>query len=338
MIELSQYADMYDELGVLNGFSEQTASGSFMIVGEDTDGLTVVARLLAARLVGVSTERAFDDFADIVVYPKALNREIDESVKSKSSSKKTKKADNAKVAPVNVDDVRDIVGSLYLTPFELKRRVFIINNADSMSDICQNKLLKSLEEPPSHVCFILCASGAMLPTVESRCITVEVPPFSVDRVRERLKQTHANVNVNTIELAATASRGNMGMAERIVNDSDFAGVYADALKILKLSTGSNAFATTANVYEKFTRERAMSVLGIIEYLLGDVAKLLCGVKTVFDGNDIRSVSTGYTQLSAVRSAEFARKARERLQANCMPQAVLDGFVLKVMEEKALCRK
>lgn len=333
MTDLGKYADMYAALDVLAPFSKETAAGSFMIVGEDPDGLCVLARLLAAKLCGIPSAEAFSDYADIITYPHA-----DGGADVKTSGKKAKKADTAKAATVNVDDVRDIIDSLYLTPFELNRRVYIIENAESMSDICQNKLLKSLEEPPRHVCFILCASGAMLPTVESRCIEVALPPFSVQTVAERLKAAHPGVNVKTTELAARAGRGNMGMAERIINDPDFTSEYADALKILRLATCSSAFTVTSAVYDKYTRERAAAVLGITEYLLGDVARVCVGAETVFDVNDVNSVAVGFTPLSAARSAEEVRLARKKLLANCMPQAVMDGLILKIMEEKALCRK
>lgn len=333
MTELTKYVDMYASLDVLDRFSEATSSGSFMITGEDADGLSVLGRLLAAKLLGIPTENAFDDHADIVTYPRR-----DDGAENKTGGKKTKKADNARAVPVNVDDVRDIIDSLYLTPFELARRVYIIENAESMSDICQNKLLKSLEEPPRHICFILCASGAMLPTVESRCVQVALTPFSVQTVAERLKAAHPGVNVKTTELAARAGRGNMGMAERIINDPDFTSEYADALKILRLATGSSAFVVASAVYDKYTRERAAAVLGITEYLLGDVARVSVGAETVFDVNDVNSVAVGFTPLSAARSAEEVRIARRKLMANCMPQAVLDGLILKIMEEKALCRR
>ncbi|MCH5162801.1 MAG: hypothetical protein J1G38_04855 [Clostridiales bacterium] len=338
MIEfVKAHADLYRSLDILSPFDENSPQSAFLLIGEDADGLSIFARFLAAKLLGISENRALDGHADIMVYPKSEGSESIERINS-AKGKKSKKADTAKTAPVNVDDVRDILDSLYLTPFELKRRAYIIENAESMSEICQNKLLKSLEEPPKSVCFILCAGGALLPTVESRCTKVELPPFSVRTVYDRLSAVHPDNDKGDIALAARASRGNMGMAERILRDPDFGVAYADAVKILKCSTGSKVFASVAAVYDKFTREHALVVLGIMEYLLGDIARMSVGADTVFDKTDVGSCGIGFTPYAAARSAEFVRDAARRLQSNCMPQAVMDRAVLKIMEEKALCQR
>ena len=136
-----------------------------------------------------------------------------------------------------------------------------------------------------------------------------------------------------MSLAARASRGNLGLAERILADAGFADTYASAKKILALATGSRMFAKTAAVYEKFTREKTDAVLGVMEYLLCDVARSLVGAETVFDSADVKAVAVGFTPYSAAKSAEHVRTARRHNSANCMPSAVMDTMILKIMEEK-----
>lgn len=323
--ELAKYAELYGKLDIVTGIS-QSDGGSFLLSGEDGDGLALTARLVAARLCGVAFEKALEEHADIIVYPNPQ--------RSKTSSKKT--AEKSKPPMVSVDDVREIIDSLYLTPFELGKRIYIIENAESMSEICQNKLLKSLEEPPSRVCFILCACGTMLPTVQSRCRLLRLAPFPVDVVRRELDLRHKDKSAN--ELAARASRGNIGLAERILGDGDFSKLYSAALDILRLASGSRRFAETAAVYDKLTRDKVATLLGIMEYLLCDIARALVGAETVFPSGDVTGVSDGFTPLSAANGADFVRIAKRHNEANCIPQAVMDELVLKIMEEKALCRR
>ena len=323
---LVKYADVYAELDFLSTVNDASL-GAFIISGEDEDGLSLCARLVAAKLCGIPFARAFDEHADIVVYPRPADND---AKKGKKDDKKTKRP------IVTVDDVREIIDSLYLTPFELDKRVYIIEEAESMSEICQNKLLKSLEEPPPRVCFVLCASGALLPTVESRCRTLRLPPFETDTVKSLLARNHKDAKA--VELAARASRGNLGFAERIMSDGEFGATYGQALKILKLADGSKNFAKCAAVYDKFTRDKTDAVLGLAEYLLNDVAKLCSGVDTVFDRADVESVASGFTPYAAAKCAEYVREAVMHNKANCMPQAVMDELVLKIMEEKALCRR
>ena len=81
-----------------------------------------------------------------------------------------------------VDDVRtQIVRQAALRPFEARKRVFVIVDADRMNEESQNALLKTLEEPASFAHFVLVSSapGRLLPTIPSRCRPVAfgaIPP------------------------------------------------------------------------------------------------------------------------------------------------------------------
>ena len=72
---------------------------------------------------------------------------------------------------IKVDPIRDIIDRAGYRPFEGRRRVVIIDEADALVPQAQNALLKTLEEPPSSSVFILVSARAdsLLPTVQSRC-------------------------------------------------------------------------------------------------------------------------------------------------------------------------
>lgn len=71
-----------------------------------------------------------------------------------------------------VDQIRRITSDAVIAPNEAARKVYVIREADKLNTAAQNALLKALEEPPGHACFILCttAADALLPTVQSRCV------------------------------------------------------------------------------------------------------------------------------------------------------------------------
>ena len=325
---LKKYSYLYSQADCIKNVGTSFAS-AILLGGEDDDGLKVLSRIVAARLTGIPDERAFDEHADIIVYPRP-NDEKKAKSKSGGTSEKQKRY------AISVDDIREIIDSLYLTPFELKNKVYIIENAESMSEICQNKLLKSLEEPPARVCFVLCSSGRLLPTVESRCNRIELAPFDISVVERELNKFHNDSAA--VKLAAQASRGNLGLAERILADSGFADTYASAKKLLALSTGSKMFAHAAAVYEKLSRDKVDAMLGVTEYLLNDIARYIIGADTVFDAKDVAEISGGYTPYSAALAAEAVRQAKQHNAANCMPQAVMDTLILKIMEVKAQCQR
>jgi hypothetical protein len=106
-----------------------------------------------------------------------------------------------------VEQIRQITADAVVAPNEANRKVYVIRQADKMNTAAQNALLKALEEPPGHACFILCATAAdaLLPTVRSRCVRLEagehqetLEPLS-DFAREYL-QLAAQGNVADVTL------------------------------------------------------------------------------------------------------------------------------------------
>ena len=104
-----------------------------------------------------------------------------------------------------------VVAAATRTPFESARRVFVIEEADALNDQAANRMLKTLEEPPSYAHLILLTSrpGKVLPTIASRCqqVRFEAPPPA--RIAERL-QRHGIAP----ETADACARLGLGDAER----------------------------------------------------------------------------------------------------------------------------
>jgi len=92
-------------------------------------------------------------------------------------------------AGILVGDVDEaVVAGAARTPFESSRRVFVIEDADELNDQAANRMLKTLEEPPSFAHLILLTSrpGEVLPTIASRCQPVRFDAPSPQQIAERL--------------------------------------------------------------------------------------------------------------------------------------------------------
>src|SRR5207249_8453452 len=85
-----------------------------------------------------------------------------------------------------------VVSAAAHTPFEARRRVFVIERADTMIEQAANKMLKTLEEPPpfAHLLLLTERPGEVLPTIASRCQPVRFDPLPEDEIVRRL-QRHA---------------------------------------------------------------------------------------------------------------------------------------------------
>jgi DNA polymerase III subunit delta' len=91
---------------------------------------------------------------------------------------------------IRMEPVRDAIDRAGYRPFEGRRRVTIIDQADGLERAAQNALLKILEEPPSGSVFLLVTAlpDLLLPTVRSRCPQLRFRPLGVAEVAQALMQ------------------------------------------------------------------------------------------------------------------------------------------------------
>ena len=127
-----------------------------------------------------------------------------------------------------VDDIRDIRDEVIYTPSELKYRVYIIDEVHMLSASAFNALLKTLEEPPEHVVFILATTELQkLPaTIISRCQRFDFRRISTDDLCARL---HKIAREEEIDLSEEAARLIARQAQ---------GGMRDAVSLLELCAGA----------------------------------------------------------------------------------------------------
>jgi DNA polymerase-3 subunit delta' len=114
---------------------------------------------------------------------------------------------------IKVDQVREAVERSAYRPFEGRRRVVIIDDADAVLPDAQNALLKTLEEPPAASMFILVTSrpDMLLPTVRSRCQQTRFGRLAPADVAAVLMRDHGYTEANA-HAAAALSDGSIGAA------------------------------------------------------------------------------------------------------------------------------
>jgi len=133
---------------------------------------------------------------------------------------------------LGVDDIREqIVGICHIKPFSSVFRIFIIENAETMTIPAQNALLKTLEDGPKHAIFFLLSknSGVFLPTVISRCVTYKTQPIAQNVVEEHL--AIKGFSRETARLGASHGAGSVGRAMAIAADDNFLQLRDDITQI-----------------------------------------------------------------------------------------------------------
>ncbi|MFA4965356.1 MAG: DNA polymerase III subunit delta' [Thermoleophilia bacterium] len=125
---------------------------------------------------------------------------------------------------IRVQQVEPLVADLSLKPFAAGRRVWIIPEVEHLHPAAANKLLKSIEEPPAYVYFLLVTDRLerVLPTIVSRCRQVEFHPLSGAEVSAWLRAGQGLDDV-AAETLARLSGGSVERAERLADDAQGAG-------------------------------------------------------------------------------------------------------------------
>ncbi len=130
---------------------------------------------------------------------------------------------------IRLEQMQEIESQVALKPLAGAARVWVIPEADRLKVEAANKLLKTLEEPPPHVFFLL-TSGAperVLSTIVSRCQLIEFEPVSDEGVRAFL-QERGGLDAATVAALARLSGGSVERAARLADDrrgDDRRGTY-----------------------------------------------------------------------------------------------------------------
>ena len=126
-------------------------------------------------------------------------------------------------ASLGVDEIREqLCNTMDIKPFSSPYKIYLVPEAEKMTEAAQNALLKTIEEPPEYGIVILMTSNisALLPTIQSRCLTMELRPLSTAVVESYVKE-HCQVPDYQARASAAFAQGNLGKAMRYAKSEDF---------------------------------------------------------------------------------------------------------------------
>lgn len=126
-----------------------------------------------------------------------------------------------------VNLIREIKESLYIAPNELEKRVYILEEAETMNQSAQNAFLKMLEEPPAYVVFLLLCSNTenLLETIKSRAPILRMEPIPNQEIRAYLLEHSArarelgSVDPQKLTALIASASGSIGAAMRICEEN-----------------------------------------------------------------------------------------------------------------------
>ena len=220
-------------------------------------------------------------------------------------------------ASIKIDPVRELLLRTGYRPFEGKRRVVLIREADTLELEAQNSLLKSLEEPPPGTMFILTTAipGALLPTVRSRCMRLRFGPLTASEVSTALVRDHGQTEAEA-RIAAPLAGGSIGQALAL-SDTDLTALRDAALELLQQTSGradtQARLQAATNLVGQKTKERDREELTVVLRL---TASMLRDIEAINAGADRRVIANPLLtdDLSALARAFSGDRARSAFGA------------------------
>ena len=252
--------------------------------------------------------------------------------------------ENTEAKLIHTEQVKDMLHSASLPPFEGINKVFIIDGAELLSIEAANRLLKTLEEPEARVTFLLLATdeNRLLKTVVSRCQRIELQPMSIAEETQALIENR-NIEPERARLLAGLSHGCPGWAiaaasdgkimeqrdqelNQIINiiEGDYEERFAYAARLARgFSQNRGAVYDTLDTWLDFWRDLMLVKLGREEMI------------TNIDRKDELIKKAGNYSLPGIRNfIQSVESAGRQLKQNVNPQLALEVLMLDIPGEEA----
>ena len=244
---------------------------------------------------------------------------------------------------IKIEQLRDVIDRSQYRPFEGRRRVVIINEADAAGADAQSALLKTLEEPPSASLFILISSipDALLPTVLSRCPRLRFGSLTAAEVARVLKQDHGYSESDARAAAADAD-GSIGRALESQSD-DLTEARDAAQRLLQETARTNDPARRINLARDLTegkgtpaeeRNRLAVRLRSLGSLLRDVGIIASRADRGMLANadleeQLEKLSSSFDAERSLRAYAAVDRALAALDRNASAKVVADWLLLEL---------
>ncbi|MDI6704013.1 MAG: DNA polymerase III subunit delta' [bacterium] len=216
---------------------------------------------------------------------------------------------------ISISEIRSLKKETGLTPVYSRRKVYIISEADKMTEEAQNSLLKTLEEPPLDTLLILTATfrNNLFPTIISRCQQIRFSTLSNKIIEEVLE--NLGVRKDRIPYLITLSGGSLGRAKEYLNRK----VPIEEEWVLDLIDRVNRYGVNEIFkisQQILDKKRGMDVLDVL------VAYFHRCVKNESD----------LPFANPIYALEIVLEAKEWLFKNANPRLVIEVMFMRLLED------
>lgn len=244
-------------------------------------------------------------------------------------------------AKIGVDDIRmQLNNDIQIKPYHSKYKIYIIDEAERMTEQAQNALLKTIEEPPAYAVILLLTnnSSMFLQTILSRCVCLPLKPVDEELIRNLLVERYDIAEYHA-KLSAEFSGGNVGKAIRYATSESFLDMKKDVVHLLK-HINDLSLQDLMDAMKHFTEKKSeiYDYLDLMQLWFRDVLmfKATKNANLVLFSDEIQVIR----RQADIRTFENLNnitvafgKAAIRLKANVNFEVTMELLLLNIMEKE-----
>lgn len=207
---------------------------------------------------------------------------------------------------VKIEQIREMQRKVAEKPIISRKKVYIIDNADTMTTEAQNCLLKTLEEPPEYIKIILICTNedGLLSTIKSRCTRMHFDSIDIKEMKKYFKQNYLEQEIS--ENIINLSQGSIGKAIKLNKNKD---IYENIEKIF-LNMQNKDLIEIVQISEEIykTKEEINSILDYMNVILLKLSK---------------------QNLKYIKCIEVVEQTKKRLKANSNYDMCIDNLLFNM---------
>lgn len=234
---------------------------------------------------------------------------------------------------IKVEEISQILSTVSVKPLS-QHKLYFIHRADLMNVQAQNKLLKTLEEPPKDVTIFLGVANeaSVLDTIKSRARSVYIDVFDEEVVYNALIDLGFDSDI--AQIASACSEGQLGKAQKIASSQTYAELYKSALYLMNNLTRSSDIVRLDGLVA--TQADMQGFLDVLSIIVRDMLVSKQNEKLVLSKHvslDIINIASRYSERALAEILSKINDVRKKLSLNVNPIATVDNLLFSILEVK-----
>ena len=207
---------------------------------------------------------------------------------------------------VKIEQIREMQRKVAEKPIISNKKVYIIENSDTMTTEAQNCLLKTLEEPPEYITIILICTNEdnLLSTIKSRCTRMYFEPIDSEEIKKFIGKNYPELQIseNIIDL----SQGSIG-------------------KTLKLNENKNIYENIEKIFLSMQNKDLIEIVQMSE----EIYKTKEEINSILDYMNVVLLKLGKQNIKYIRCIEIVEQTKKRLKANSNYDMCIDNLLFNM---------